>query len=219
MSDVLLGALIGAVGIVLAASVGLIPLAWRIRKDRKDRVEETKRKAAHDLEQIRENRRRAAAVYRGLLGTVTASLEALSVDANNADQLLNNAESMFLELQRYGQSEIPFAFGQESAIVWTERANRHILRLALDLARSSRASHDTGEAARATEAKIRDYTLGHVDMEARAVFDVEAQAAVDRSPEVVASFVSPSDHIKDLASLAKLPLPAAFSATPQTAGH
>ncbi len=204
MSDTLLGALIGAAGGVLAA---LFPLVYIIRKDRRQQRQESEQQKARELERYHERRKHAAIAYLALLGAVTAALDALRLDADDADDLLHHAGTMFGELQKYGQSEILFDFGEDSAVVWTERANRRLLSQALNLARQARTKRETGEEARATEWRIQQLSKGHVDAQAREVFRIEVNEAIARSPEVVTRFASSRRQLEDLANIAQVALP------------
>lgn len=206
MSDTLVGALIGAVGGVLAA---LLPLLYIVRKDRRQQRQESEQRKTRELERYHERREHAAIAYLALLGALTAALDALRLDADNADDLLHYAGTLYGELQKYGQSEILFAFGEDSAVVWTERANRRLLRQALDLAREARTKRETGEQARATEWRIQQQSKGHIDAQAREVFRIEVNEAINRSPEVITSFASSRRQLEDLAIIAQMALPTA----------
>lgn len=166
MSDTVTAALIsGAVGIV----VGLLPLAYLVRKDHKEKEERLRADAERELEQGRERLATVAKTYLALLGKVMALLDVLRVDAPNADDLLKHVSEANAELQGFSQGDLLVTFGAQSPVVWADRACRRIVGKALDLAHAARVSNFTGESADETQRKIRELTSMRSTTEGRVI--------------------------------------------------
>jgi hypothetical protein len=180
MSDAITAALIsGGAGIV----VGLVPFAYRVRKDRR---EETARRTVA-VDDKRKELRAVASAYLACLGKVMALLDVLRVDAANADELLQRASDANAELQGFAQGELFMTFSTDSPPVrWADAACRRILRKAVDIAINGRAEHAS---AVGVQNEIRALTEGHIDEGGpRELLRWALDSAVTRWPEPLLNF-------------------------------
>ena len=113
MAEALIGAAAGLV-------VGFVPFGYTVRKDKRERDERAREDVRkeeiakqRELERQRERLRAAATRYSDLLGKAMALLEAILVDADNADELLMGATEANSELQGHAQGPL-FADFRES---------------------------------------------------------------------------------------------------------
>lgn len=188
--------------------VGLVPFFYTVLKDRRERREREERERQRRLEHDRERRERdekerqlemehererltaAATRYLDLLGQAMVLLEAIRVDADNADELLSGATSAVSSLQGHAQADLLVRFGASSPVVWADRACRRILKDALTMAIDARSQRQTGEAARQTQDALRQLTAGGVDPThgPRDLFRWATTEAVSRWPEPLTQF-------------------------------
>jgi hypothetical protein len=180
MSDTIAAALIsGGVGIV----VGLVPFAYRVRKDRKEQAGRQR----EALEQQRKELSAVASAYLAWLGKVMALLDVLRVDAANADELLQRVTDGNGELQGFAQGDLFIALSAKSPpVAWADSACRQILRKAVDLAVNARAEH--ADPVR-VQNEIRALTEGHIDAGGpRELLRWALDAAVTRWPQPLLTF-------------------------------
>lgn len=174
-----------AVGLI----VGLVPFAYTVQRDHRERRERKKDDERRKLESQRERLTSVAMLYLKTLGFTMALLEDVRVDANNADDLLHHAANAYADLQGLAQGDLLVAFGEPSPAVWADRACRRLLDEALTKARHSRSQGHTGQAARATEAEIKQLTGRDLDYGGpRELVRWSTQEAIIRWPERLTSF-------------------------------
>jgi hypothetical protein len=188
-TDTLIGAAAGLVA-------GLVPFGYTVRKDRRERQEREKEDAAkkheheqQELERKRERLTAAATRYLDLLGKAMALLEAVLVDADNADELLHSATGAHGELQGHAQSELFMDFQASPPVIWSDKACRTLLRKGLELANDARSQRQTGDAARKTQYELRELTLESIDRGGpRDLFRWASTEAIQRYPKTLPTF-------------------------------
>jgi hypothetical protein len=186
-------ALIGAgAGII----VGLVPFGYTVRKDRRERQERATADAArqhedqqHEIERQRERLKAVATRYLDLLGKAMVLLEAVRVDADNADELLRGATEAHSELQGHAQSKLFMEFQASPPVVWSDRTCRILLKKGLEMADDARSQRQTGDAARETQRALRRLTATGVDeWGPRDLFEWASEEAIQRWPKPLATF-------------------------------
>ncbi|MFF3821406.1 hypothetical protein ACFYYD_33375 [Streptomyces bluensis] len=152
----------GVAGVVLATAATLGYTWHKDRRDRNDREAAEARRREERSEKERagqqERRQEVSAHYLSCLGTTFAALDAVLVDASNADELIRIASDSYGELQGIGQGKLVTLFGADSPVVWADRAMRRILDDALVTVRQARSQGQTGDAAQQTSYIIRQLT-------------------------------------------------------------
>lgn len=188
MAEALIGAASGLV-------VGLVPFGYTVRKDKRERGDRARADArreeaekVRELERQRERLRAAATRYADLLGKAMALLEAVLVDADNADELLLGATEANSELQGHAQSALFMEFRESPPVIWSDRACRTMLHKGLTLAGEARAQRQTGDAARETQNALRQLTMVGIDAGPRDLFRWASEEAYKRWPEALMSF-------------------------------
>jgi len=219
MSDAVISAGVGLV-------VGLVPFAYRVRKDReqarhrkaaadaeaarlaKVEVERTAAEEKREVDQQRERRKAVAGTYLEMLGNVMALLDVLRVDAVNADDLLRHASEASAKLQGLAQGELLVTFGARSPVIWADRACRQIIRKAVDLAHDARHAGKDIEAAIETQNAIREMTAGGIDPVGgpRDLVRWAADTAVARWPDDLTTFEDHTYMARSVAVVAELEL-------------
>ncbi|MCX5262267.1 hypothetical protein OOK27_50490 [Streptomyces canus] len=201
-ADVIIPAISGLGGLLLAAA----SLVHPIRKERRNRAaaeaaaEAAERRRQEDAEAAKdrelaitkaaEQRRRedVSAHYLSSLGDTCAMLDAILVDADNADDLIFAASNSFAKLQGIGQGELFTLFNDSPPVVWLDRACRQLLDMALTLARDARAEGQTGEAARETSRTIQRLTERKLDDLPRELMRWALNEATKRWPQPLVHF-------------------------------
>jgi len=208
-ADVVVTAIVGFGTVVVAA----LTLGHVIRKERRARVaqeaslrrelaeresafrrEQAQREAAEERERAqreaaeRDQRQHVSELYLSCLGSACALLDAILVDADNADALISDATKKFAELQGIGHGALVTVFGSSSPVIWTDSAIRKLLSKALGMARDARAEGQTGEAARQTRRLIQTLTEVHVDEVPRQLMRWATEEATERWPESLTHF-------------------------------
>jgi hypothetical protein len=188
MAEALVGAGAGLV-------VGLVPFGYTVRKDSRERDDRAKADARRGeaekqqkLEHERERLRAAATRYVDLLGKAMALLEAILVDADNADELLMGATGASGELQGHAQSALFMEFQGSPPVIWSDRVCRTMLRKGLALAGDARSERRTGDAARETQRVLRELTALGIDGHPRDLFRWASEEACNRWPQSLMSF-------------------------------
>ena len=181
MSEVLVGAGVGLV-------VGFVPFGYTVCKDLRERKDREKAAARAERENQRKELRAAAIRYADLLGKAMALLEAVLVDADNADDLLMSATEASVELQGHAQSALFVEFRGSPPVIWSDRVCRSVLRKGLTLAGDARAERQTGDAARTTQQALRQLTTVGIDAGPRELFRWASDEAGKRWPEPLLSF-------------------------------
>jgi len=212
-ADVVIPAISGIGGLLLGAA----SLVHPIRKERRDRAaaeaaaEAAERRRQEDAEAAERRRREDAeaakerelaitkaaeqrrredvsAHYLSSLGDTCAMLDAILVDADNADDLIFAASNSFAKLQGIGQGELFTLFNDSPPVVWLDRACRQLLDMALTLARDARAEGQTGEAARETSRTIQRLTESKLDDLPRELMRWALNEATKRWPQPLVHF-------------------------------
>jgi hypothetical protein len=179
-------ALVGAGGGLIA---GLVPFAYTVRKGRRERIERAQADALRQKAEEQRELRAAATRYMDLLGKAMALLEAVLVDADNADELLRGATNAQADLQGHAQSSLFVGFQKSPPVIWSDRVCRTVLKKGLTLAENARAKRQTGEAARETQRAIRELTMNQMDvLGPRHLFRWASDEACKRWPEPLTSF-------------------------------
>ncbi len=176
--------------------VGLVPFGYTVQKDRRERQERAKADAAkhheekqRELERRRERLEAVATRYLDLLGKAMALLEAVLVDADNADELLRGATEAHSELQGHAQSKLFMDFHASPPVVWSDRACRTLLRKGLAMAGDARSQRQTGDAARETQRALRELTMTGIDAAGpRDLFRWASEEAIQRWPKPLTTF-------------------------------
>jgi hypothetical protein len=188
MAEALIGAGVGLV-------VGLVPFGYTVRKDNRERDDRARADARkeeaeqqRELERQRERLRTAATRYADLLGKAMTLLEAVLVDADNADELLMGATEANSELQGHAQSALFVDFQGSPPVIWSDRVCRTVLRKGLTLAGDARSQRQTGDAARETQSALRHLTTIGIDAGPRDLFRWASEEACKRWPEPLTSF-------------------------------
>ena len=194
-------------GIVVSLLVGLLPFAYKVL------LADPKANRAREKEHYRD----VAKDYLSKLGATMSFLNAVRVDADNADELLSAATKSFAELEGLGQGDLVVAFGESPPVVWADRACRNLLREGLRIAVEARAERQTGDAASDTFHQIQNLTREHIDEGGpRELVRWALDAATERWPDRLVSF--DHDRMKRLApqvaERARLDLPPEL-----TSGH
>jgi hypothetical protein len=151
--------------------VGLVPFAYTVRKDKRERAEreraDAEKKAAdekRELEAQRERLQATATRYGDLLGKAMALLEAVLVDADNADDLLQGATEAYSDLQGHAQGPLFMSFTSSPPVIWSDRLCRKVLREGLTMAGDARAQRQTGAEALKTQYALRELTSYRIDV-------------------------------------------------------
>jgi hypothetical protein len=194
--------------------VGLVPFGYTVRKDRRERQERAKAEAAREqeeqqrelerakadaareqkeqqreLERRRERLKAVATRYLDLLGKAMALLEAVLVDADNADELLQSADEAHSDLQGHAQSKLFMDFHESPPVIWSDRVCRTVLRKGLEMSRAARSQRQTGDAARETQRAIRELTMTGIDTDGpRDLFRWASEEATERWPKPLTTF-------------------------------
>ena len=206
MGEALVGAVVGLI-------VGLVPFGYTVWRDkeqartdkmkreeqaRNDQLERDERARAdanraeaekqRQLEDHRERMRTVATRYGDLLGKTMALLEAVVVDADNADQLLWSATEAHSELQGHAQGALLTQFTDSPPVIWSDRACRKLLREGLTVAGNARSQRLTGADARATQQDLQRLTAINIDGGPRDLFRWASDEACTRWPKLLTSF-------------------------------
>jgi len=189
MTEALIGAASGLV-------VGLVPFGYTVYKDNRERDERAKANARkeeaekqHELERQRERLRAAATRYSDLLGKAMALLEAVLVDADNADEVLMGATEANSELQGHAQGPLFAEFRESPPVIWSDRVCRTVLRRGMTLAGDARAQRQTGDAARETQLAVRELTMTGIDVTGpRDLYRWASEEACKRWPDPLTTF-------------------------------
>jgi hypothetical protein len=189
MTEALIGAASGLV-------VGLVPFGYTVRKDKRERDERARADARkeeaekqRELERQRERLRAAATRYSDLLGKAMALLEAVLVDADNADELLIGATQANGDLQGHAQGPLFAEFLESPPVIWSDRVCRTVLRKGLTLADDARAQRQTGDVARETQLAVRELTRAGIDVGGpRDLYRWASEEASKRWPDPLTSF-------------------------------
>jgi hypothetical protein len=189
MGEALVGAAVGLIA-------GLVPFGYTVAKDKREREErdqadDAKEKAdkQRSLESHRERMQAVAVRYIDLLGKTMALLDAIDLEAKNAEQLLASATDAYGDLQGHAHGALRTQFEESSAVIWSDRICRKLLRDGLDLARRYLRDRPTGDTAR----QIKD-SLGRVIMLStdrggpRQLFQFSSDEACERWPRPLTSF-------------------------------
>ena len=176
--------------------VGLVPFGYTVHRDRRERHERAKADARKELEEQRqalerqrEQMRAVKTRYLDLLGKAMALLEAVLVDADNADQLLWGATGAKAELEGLGQGDLFVTFGASPPVIWSDHVCRTLLRSGLTMAGDARAQRQTGDAARETQRALRQLTTIGIDAAGpRDLFRWASDEAIKRWPQPLTSF-------------------------------
>jgi hypothetical protein len=171
MAEALIGAAAGLVA-------GLVPFGYTVHKDKQRKVETQ-----------RERLSAAATRYSDLLGKAMALLEAVLVDADNADELLASATEAHSELQGHAQGALFADFRESPPVIWSDRVCRALLRTGIRLAGDARSQRQTGDAARETQDSLRRLTTMGIDAAGpRDLFRWASDEACKRWPKPLTSF-------------------------------
>jgi hypothetical protein len=176
--------------------VGLLPFAYTVRKDKREREERVRADAKKEeaekergLEEQRARMRATAMRYGDLLGKAMALLEAILVDADNADQLIWSATDAQSELEGHAQGFLRTEFKESPPVIWADRACRKVLRDGLNIASDARAERQTGAAAQATQRTLQRLTMVDIDTAGpRDLFRWSSDEACKRWPKPLTSF-------------------------------
>lgn len=204
--------------------VGLVPFAYTVFKDRRERIEQHKREEAErheqdqerrrlEVEEQRERQRIVATSCLALLGQTMSLLEAIRVDADNADELLRVASESFAHLQGVIQGNLIVTFKEASPVVWAARACSRLVAEGLRQAEEARGQHQTGQAALETQRAIRHLTSEYIDPVGgpRDLLRWATEEAIRRGPERLTSFEQGWQSVAQIiAGRAGLELPAAL---------
>jgi hypothetical protein len=155
----------------------------------------------------RDARINAKSNYLGIAGRLAATLDQLNLEADDADKVIDRAKVEFSNLQASGQGEVWTAFGEKSAVVWLESANRSLFKKAVEFASSARECHQTGTAAAATKRQIWMFTHQVYDQETREYLRTEFEAAVQQAPKIVTDYVTENEALAAIARWADKPVP------------
>jgi hypothetical protein len=198
-------------------AVGLIPFGYTVRKDRRERQErldEQRRRESKEqrLEEQRQRDRLEAVATRhlGLLGHAMTLLEAILVDADNADELLSAATAAIADLNDHAQGDLFVMFEGSPTVIWADRACRRLLEEGRTLAVTARAERQTGETARKTWNDLRDLTSDDIDGSPgpRELLRWATKAAVSRWPEPIVTFDGEWQYVAKVTAIrADLQLP------------
>lgn len=197
--------------------VGLVPWLHSLRRERVKRDERERSERKRELEHQREQLTTAATRYLELLGQAMVLLEAIRVDADNADDLIQAATSAISELQGHAHADLLVTFGESSPAIWADRACRRLLTEALTIATEARSMRQTAEAARQTHDSLRRLTVAGVDPGhgPRDLVRWATVEAIRRWPEPLQRFEEPwLRDARDLADRIDLELPAQLVGTP-----
>lgn len=212
LADTLIPAGVGLV-------VGLVPFGYTVVKDKRERRERDEMERRRELEHQRERLTAAATRYLDLLGKAMVLLEAIRVDAENADELLSAATNAIGELQGQAQGDLLVTFGGASSpVVWADRACRRIVNEALTIATDGRAHGQTGEEAFQTRRAVQELTSGGIDPVhgPRDLFRWATGEAIKKWPEPLTHFEDPWQRdARMIADSVHLDLPAELVATSQ----
>jgi hypothetical protein len=201
--------------------VGLLPFGYAVRRDRREAAEravkaerdqrgraeaderrQRERAAAEErrrsdkeeqaLERRVEQMRASRIRFLDLLGKAMVLLEAVLVDADNADELLWGATDAMRELQGHAQGDFFALFEQSPAVLWADSTCRDLLGAGLEMASAARAERQTGSQARETQDALRRLTLNEIDATGpRDLFRWASLEAVERWPQPLATFDDP----------------------------
>jgi hypothetical protein len=199
--------------------VGLLPFGYTVRKDRRERREREASDKRRELEHEQERLTAAATRYFDLLGKTMALLEAVLVDADNADELLRDATEASSELQGHAQADLLVTFGASSPAVWADRACRRLIREGLTMATEARSQRQSGQEARQTWYALRQLTQAEMDPGhgPRELVRWATEAAIQRWPEPLTSFEDEWQYVaRAVSSRVSLELPAELVAAPQS---
>src|SRR5215472_12389054 len=135
--------------------VGLVPFAYTVFKDGRERIERHQREEAErreqdqerrqlEVEEQRERRRIVATSCLTLLGQTMSLMESIRVDADNADELIRIASESLAQLQGLTQGDLLVTFGASSPVVWAARACLRLVDEGLRRAEDARGQRQTG---------------------------------------------------------------------------
>jgi hypothetical protein len=195
--------------------IGLVPFGYKVWTDREAQRKRERAEKERDIEQERERRRSVATLYLERLARTMALLEAIHVDADNADELLNGASLAYADLTGLGQGELLMTFGESSPVVWADRACRRLLDKGLAVTREARSQRQTGQEAWDTSMEVKYLTGTEVDEAGpRDLIRWATSEAVRRWPEELTTFETQSETAQRVAGLADLQIRSELVAVP-----